>query len=697
MPPSSARVHNNHSPSMSGAASSPSTARIKATSKNRGPNVIILSSAGKPIFVRYGKGSRSLDRQGNTLRTNINDTPRQSDDDKDEGEDDWATACGILQAIRANVLSFGVSDSGNPSHRLGDIQSVVAGRRLIVFLSTESLTFVAISDRSSSSGNEDNNEYIDSEAWLRLQLEYVYSQVIFTLTDQVQSIFQRSPNYDLRTMMGPNVNASIRNLLDRFDPVDSGHGSGCATFLTAGVDCVFPIPPEVRDSASRILIQACRSNLKKGQENDNSALFGLLMVGTRLVTLVQPSEPASQLHTSDLHLVLTFVGRQRGLLTNELWFPLCLPRFDSSGFLYAYSSCLDPNETGLSMVLISHQNNTEQFEFFRLAANNVRKQLGLPPVKTGILRFQGDLSSSAAVEADDLNKLDSANTSYSTYSVDTSRKPSHYDENAWKREEQDYFDEDNESLDGSMVGRIRAGGRRGLMEKQLSSTNYLQKSFADFAIMSPGNNHTNNVDEGALISALKVATSPEQQIENVNNYLQLAAAVHFVFRCDIYIGNRSETYASSASGGMLTQCFGPPMSFPFTDSSSQHHVWSIYHRLGMRLRLGSSSVETTMDALDMIKDAQRNDQFGVDARGVSRDCPMQCLLESPPNVHGVTYFKEGNDWLYVGLNGKYFELYATLPGTIQPRTGSAYCARLVRRLMEDERFLFLSNPMTWNS
>ncbi|KAL7466307.1 hypothetical protein ACHAXS_006615 [Conticribra weissflogii] len=624
------------------------------------------------------------------MRSNgTNHAPQHGDEDKDEGEDDWATACGILQAIRANVLSYGVFDSGNPSHRLGDVQSIVAGRRLITFLSTEALTFVAISDHTSYSGNEENNEYMDSEAWLRLQLEYVYSQVIFTLTDQVQRIFERSPNYDLRTMMGPNVNASIRNLLDRFDPVDSGHGSGCATFLTAGVDCIFPIPPEVRDSSSRILIHACRGNLKKGshQESDNSALFGLLMVGTRLVTLVQPSDPASQLHTSDLHLILTFVGRQRGLLTNELWFPLCLPRFDSSGFLYAYSSCLDPNETGLSIVLISHQNNTEQFEFFRWAANNVRKQLGLPSVKTGILRFQGDAPS----------PVDSVKTSYSTHIVDTARERSHYDDDAWKREEQDYFDEDNEGLDDSMVGRIRVGGRRGLMEKQLSSTNYLQKSLADFAIMSPGNNNINVVDEGALISALKIAISPEQQNETVNNYLQLASAVHFVFRCDIYIGNRSEASASSASGGMLTQCFGPPLSFPFTDSSSQHHVWSIYHRLGMRLRLGSFSVETTMDALDMIKDAQRNDQFGVDARGISSDCPMQSLLESPPNVHGVTYFKEGNDWLYVGLNGKYFELYATLPGTIQPRTGSAYCARLVRRLMEDERFLFLSNPMTWDS
>ena len=44
-----------------------------------------------------------------------------------------------------------------------------------------------------------------------------------------------------------------------------------------------------------------------------------------------------------------------------------------------------------------------------------------------------------------------------------------------------------------------------------------------------------------------------------------------------------------------------------------------------------------------------------------------------------------------------FELYATLPATVKPREGTAYCARLVRKLMGDERILFLSNPLTWNS
>merc|ERR1719232_2473753 len=105
----------------------------------------------------------------------------------------------------------------------------------------------------------------------------------------------------------------------------------------------------------------------------------------------------SQLHTSDLHLILTFVGRQPGLLTNELWFPLCLPRFNSSGFLYAYTSCLDPMGTGLSIVLISPDNTTNQFESFRSAANTIRKNLGLRSIKTKVLRvFDSSVTTLAA-------------------------------------------------------------------------------------------------------------------------------------------------------------------------------------------------------------------------------------------------------------------------------------------------------------
>lgn len=684
----------------------------------RGPNVIILSAAGKPIFVRYGSSSDA------------------EDGGADASEDEWATACGVLQGLRANVLSFGLEGLERGASSLGDIQSISAGTRLIVFKHTEALTLVSISDRDDGNHNE---------AWLRLQLEYVYSQVIFILTSQVQAIFNKTPGYDLRSMMGPNVNGSIRNLLDMFDPVDleqdsddapagdsgrrlshasscshksnadisANRGTGCGQFLTQGVECISPIPPEIRDNASRMIIHACG---KRGGNSSSGSgeLFAMLVVGTRLVTIVQPSNPASQLHTSDLHLILTFVGRQPGLLTNELWFPLCLPRFDSSGFLYAYTSCLDPMGTGLSIVLVSPDNNTDQFESFRRAANTIRKNLGLPSVKTKVLRVF-DSSSNASTTSSSVStpiisnnhrfgapvRSDSAGelSGISIDSGDSERKKTHLDDAAWKMKEESYDDDEKED-DGNIARRIGALGRmRPTVERQLSQTCYLENFLEEDDAFDEDEGKV-TLNEAPLLTALKVALSASQQEEMMASYLELASAVHFVFRCDIYVnGSGPSGGANSAqpsTGAMLTQCFGPPLSFPFVDASSQSQVWDCYERLSLRLRLGSSSVETTMDALDMIG-AQQNDEYHVDSRGVSRECPVQCLLESPPNVHSVTYLQKDNEWLFVGLNGKFFELYATLPATVAPKTGTAYCARLVRKLMGDERILFLSNPLTWAS
>ena len=591
-----------------------------ADTNPRGPNVIILSAAGKPIFVRHCGD-----------------------------EDEWSTACGLLQGIRANVLSFGGNESS-----LGEIQSIQAGKMLIVFLNTKALTLVAISDGENGS---------QSEAWLRLQLEYAYAQVIFTLTDQIQSIFEQSPGYDLRTMMDPNVDASLRNLLDQFDPSDadevdpyenavsaSSYCQAVSTFLTAGVECVFPLSPVLRDNASHLLIQKCRGD---------DTLFALLVIGTKLVTIVQPSNSSSQLHTSDLHLILTFVGKQPGLLTNELWFPVCLPRFDSSGFLYAYTSCLDALNTGLSIVLISGNNSTEQFKVFRTAADAVRSDLGLPPLSSTIFKSSVLSTSSSSTMTDRRN---SAN--WSDIQDDT-----------------DSNDDDSETR-GSILSRISAGRRPLLGERQLSMTDY---SVYDPKSKTKILDKKETCQDGPFVTALKIALLPKQQESILNQYLDLASAVHFTFRCDIYVQGSNGT---STEGLSLTQCFGPPLSFPFTDAKSQRKVWDIYQRLSLRLRLGSSSVETCHDVLDMFQGQNYH-------AGISSDCPMQSLIESPPNVHGVTYLQEDNEWLYVGLNGKFFELYATLPATVKPREGTAYCARLVRKLMGDERILFLSNPLTW--
>ena len=77
-----------------------------------------------------------------------------------------------------------------------------------------------------------------------------------------------------------------------------------------------------------------------------------------------------------------------------------------------------------------------------------------------------------------------------------------------------------------------------------------------------------------------------------------------------------------------------------------------------------------------------------------------CMFEDnqpPASLYRLNVTKWRRRPPVVGLNGKFFELYATLPASIPPKTGTALCARLVKSLMGDERILFLSNPITWGS
>lgn len=62
------------------------------------------------------------------------------------------------------------------------------------------------------------------------------------------------------------------------------------------------------------------------------------MANNKLITLVRMKKYC--LHPADLHLIFNLVQASESLKTAESWTPLCLPRFDASGFLYGHVSYL---------------------------------------------------------------------------------------------------------------------------------------------------------------------------------------------------------------------------------------------------------------------------------------------------------------------------------------------------------------------
>eukprot|EP01137_Pigoraptor_chileana_P018321 Opistho-2@6320 len=80
----------------------------------------------------------------------------------------------------------------------------------------------------------------------------------------------------------------------------------------------------------------------------------------QLITLLRPKQHS--LHPADLHLVFNLVHASSSFTAGESWTPLCLPRFNSKGFLHAHVSYLD-NDNIVCLLLIC----TNKDAFFEMS------------------------------------------------------------------------------------------------------------------------------------------------------------------------------------------------------------------------------------------------------------------------------------------------------------------------------------------
>lgn len=523
-------------------------------------NVIVMSEAGKPIFSRYGS----------------------------PGE--VARQCGLIQALRTAV------NINNSTLGLGEIQSIHSENLCIVFMTVGSITLVNSLEKDKTNPGDDANNVIDTEAFGRLQLEYVYANLIFILTSNIQNAFLHNPGFDLRSMMNSNDNL-LTGLLDE---TDTKENSG--PFLVSSVRSFFPISYRVRHEASKAL-QSIAGKM------ENNIAFAMLIVDNRLLTVVQPSYRPHQLRVSDLHLVINFIQKQPGLMSGEQWIPMCLPRFNSRGFLYAYANCFD-TESKLTLVLLSSHNTTEQFQILRTASKKIRERLNVPLASDSVLTI-----------VKDEQVLSSLSTNSASSDV------------LWKRTS-DSFDNSSTNEDGFVNISADMGKDGGLPEEEnllhqikhaseLSSTDFLRTRYLK--------------DEGSH------------------------SVLHFLVRYDIPVENCLRRKRNNKQQpGYLSQCVSLPFVAPFTCTSYRRLLWSNYQKLSLRLRLGSACVESSIDAFDMIKnDSGLNDKeksgFGF-FDGIGRYCPAIGLNESSPyNSDGLSYVIEGDE-TYLAMNGKNFEL-----------------------------------------
>jgi hypothetical protein len=207
---------------------------------------------------------------------------------------------GIIQTI----ISF-YQESGNT------LKSFCAGRSKIVILLQGPLYLVAIS------------RLLESEAQLSVQLEALYMQILSTLTlPTLNHLFSVRPSTDLRRPL-QGTESLLSSLADSFT-------RGSPSTLLSALECL-----RIRKSHRQIINNAL---LKCRAEN---LLYGLLVAGGRLVSVVRPKKHS--LHPGDLQLIFNMIFEAHGVKPGggENWIPVCLPGFNSAGYLYMYVSFLD--------------------------------------------------------------------------------------------------------------------------------------------------------------------------------------------------------------------------------------------------------------------------------------------------------------------------------------------------------------------
>lgn len=207
---------------------------------------------------------------------------------------------GIIQTI----ISF-YQDLDDP------LKSFAAGDTKFVILTQGPLYLVAIS------------RIWESDNHIRLQLDALYMQILSTLTlPTLTRLFSVRPSTDLKRPL-QGTESLLSTLADSFT-------KGSPNTLLSALECL-----KIRKSHRQAINNALLKTKVDG------LLYGLVAAGGRLVSVIRPRKHS--LHPGDLQLLFNMIFEADGVKAGggESWIPVCLPGFNSSGYLYMYVSFLD--------------------------------------------------------------------------------------------------------------------------------------------------------------------------------------------------------------------------------------------------------------------------------------------------------------------------------------------------------------------
>lgn len=316
------------------------TAPINAEDTNflqKKKQFFVLSASGKPIYSLFGSDSIIINYMS------------------------------IIQTLISSFADANGSIDDNLKHfKAGSTKFVVFNKSPIYLLSISSYEYESLYD-------------------LKNQLYILYNYLISIISrKQLVKFYSLKDNFDLRKILNNSDYLNLQKIITNkvLNPV----------FFLGGIESLY------LSSSIKLKINSIISKYKASE-----ILYGILTDSNgKVITIVRPKN--HYLHTSDLQILFSIIFNKKGINSSseasadkkiiinkkeneqdvefsneeELWFPICLPEFNSNGFLYSFVDYIDINniEVASSQTKPQGSDNENDDSSIKIATseNNSRKQ-----------------------------------------------------------------------------------------------------------------------------------------------------------------------------------------------------------------------------------------------------------------------------------------------------------------------------------
>lgn len=161
---------------------------------------------------------------------------------------------------------------------------------------------------------------------VRIYLDHLHLLLLSVLSStQLERILTKHTNFDLRRLL-TGTTTLLHSHLARL-PTSPG-------IITSSLQ-IMRLDPMLRTRVAEALVPPSKLKTK-------DTLYGLLVVENKVVTIARPRKHS--IHPADLHVLLATIAAPSIKGTSASWLPICLPKFNASGFLHAYVSFIRSEE-----------------------------------------------------------------------------------------------------------------------------------------------------------------------------------------------------------------------------------------------------------------------------------------------------------------------------------------------------------------